>query len=69
MLVARTRSTAEWIPRLINGKLIMENKYEFLSKYAVDLNERAASGKLDPVIGRDEEIRRHRYQDSQRTSA
>lgn len=58
MLVARTRSTAEWIPRLINGKLIMENKYEFLSKYAVDLNERAASGKLDPVIGRDEEIRR-----------
>ena len=46
------------IPRLINCKLIMENKYEFLSKYAVDLNERAASGKLDPVIGRDEEIRR-----------
>ena len=37
----------------------MENsKYEFLSKYAVDLNGRAASGKLDPVIGRDEEIRR-----------
>ncbi len=36
----------------------MENKYEFLSKYAIDLNERAASGKLDPVIGRDDEIRR-----------
>ncbi len=37
----------------------MENsKYEFLSKYAVDLNEAAAKGKLDPVIGRDEEIRR-----------
>ena len=36
----------------------MENKYEFLSKYAVDLNEAAAKGRLDPVIGRDEEIRR-----------
>lgn len=36
----------------------MENKYEFLNKYAVDLNDRAAKGKLDPVIGRDEEIRR-----------
>lgn len=36
----------------------MENKYEFLSKYAVDLNEAAAKGKLDPVIGRDDEIRR-----------
>ena len=34
------------------------NKYEFLSKYAVDLNEAAAKGKLDPVIGRDDEIRR-----------
>ena len=36
----------------------METKHEFLSKYAVDLNEAAAKGKLDPVIGRDEEIRR-----------
>ncbi len=37
----------------------MENsKYEYLSKYAIDLNESAAKGKLDPVIGRDEEIRR-----------
>ncbi len=36
----------------------MENKHEFLSKYAVNLNEAAAKGKLDPVIGRDEEIRR-----------
>ena len=36
----------------------MEKKYEFLSKYAVNLNELAAKGKLDPVIGRDEEIRR-----------
>ena len=37
---------------------VMEKKYEFLSKYAVNLNELAAKGKLDPVIGRDEEIRR-----------
>ena len=36
----------------------MENKYEFLSKYAIDLNEAASKGKLDPVIGRDDEIRR-----------
>lgn len=31
---------------------------ETLNKFAVNLNERAAAGKLDPVIGRDEEIRR-----------
>ena len=36
----------------------MENKYEFLSKYAIDLTEAASKGKLDPVIGRDDEIRR-----------
>ena len=36
----------------------MENKYENLQKFAINLNERAAQGKLDPVIGRDEEIRR-----------
>ncbi len=35
-----------------------ENKFENLSRFAVNLNERAANGKLDPVIGRDEEIRR-----------
>lgn len=35
-----------------------ENKYEVLRKYARDLTELAAEGKLDPVIGRDEEIRR-----------
>ncbi|MDO5395119.1 MAG: ATP-dependent chaperone ClpB [Bacteroidales bacterium] len=35
-----------------------EDTYNALSKYAVNLNERARSGKLDPVIGRDEEIRR-----------
>ena len=36
----------------------MEKKYEFLSKYAVNLNELAAKGKLDPLMGSDEEIRR-----------
>ena len=36
----------------------MEKQLEFLSKYAINLNEQAAGGKLDPVIGRDEEIRR-----------
>jgi ATP-dependent Clp protease ATP-binding subunit ClpB len=35
-----------------------ESNLEALKKYAIDLNEKAASGKLDPVIGRDEEIRR-----------
>ena len=35
-----------------------EDSYNALSKYAINLNERARAGKLDPVIGRDEEIRR-----------
>ncbi len=35
-----------------------EESYMALSKYAIDLNEQASSGKLDPVIGRDDEIRR-----------
>ena len=35
-----------------------ENQYNSLEKYAINLNERARKGKLDPVIGRDEEIRR-----------
>ncbi len=34
------------------------NKFENLEKFAVNLNDRAVQGKLDPVIGRDEEIRR-----------
>jgi len=44
--------------------MFMENKtqdnksYEFLSKFAINLNDMAAQGKLDPVIGRDEQIRR-----------
>jgi ATP-dependent Clp protease ATP-binding subunit ClpB len=35
-----------------------EDNYNSLNKYAVHLNEQAKNGKLDPVIGRDEEIRR-----------
>ena len=35
-----------------------EESYQALSKYAINLNDRARNGKLDPVIGRDEEIRR-----------
>jgi ATP-dependent Clp protease ATP-binding subunit ClpB len=35
-----------------------EMKYNALEKYAVNLNQQASNGKLDPVIGRDEEIRR-----------
>ncbi len=35
-----------------------EETYNALNKYAINLNERANSGKLDPIIGRDEEIRR-----------
>ena len=35
-----------------------EDSYQALSKYAVNLNEAAKEGKLDPVIGRDDEIRR-----------
>ena len=35
-----------------------EDTYQSISKYAINLNEAARSGKLDPVIGRDEEIRR-----------
>ena len=35
-----------------------EETYQALSKYAINLNDRARNGKLDPVIGRDEEIRR-----------
>jgi ATP-dependent Clp protease ATP-binding subunit ClpB len=35
-----------------------ENMYDALSKYGIDFTERAEQGKLDPVIGRDDEIRR-----------
>lgn len=50
------------INELTKGKKVdsatAENAYDSLSRYAINLNELAANGKLDPVIGRDEEIRR-----------
>ncbi len=44
-----------------------ENQYDALNKYARDLTAEAAEGKLDPVIGRDEEIRRTMQVLSRRT--
>ncbi len=50
------------IEELRKGKKVTdqsaEETYNSLSKYAINLNERARTGKLDPVIGRDDEIRR-----------
>ena len=50
------------IDELRRGKKVTdqsaEGTYNALSKYAINLNERARTGKLDPVIGRDDEIRR-----------
>src|SRR5690606_6458702 len=52
----------EAIMKLRNGDTVnsqgQEDTYQALSKYANNLNEMAENGKLDPVIGRDEEIRR-----------
>ena len=44
-----------------------DNQFNALNRYAINLNERAESGKLDPVIGRDEEIRRVLHILSRRT--
>jgi ATP-dependent Clp protease ATP-binding subunit ClpB len=50
------------IPELCGGRPVTsenpEGSYEALAKYGTDLTERAREGKLDPVIGRDAEIRR-----------
>lgn len=50
------------VTELRNGSTVKdqnaEETYQSLSKYAINLNDRARNGKLDPVIGRDEEIRR-----------
>jgi ATP-dependent Clp protease ATP-binding subunit ClpB len=50
------------IKELRKGKSVKEqgaeNNYNALAKYAVNLNERAENGDLDPIIGRDDEIRR-----------
>ena len=44
-----------------------EDGYDALKKYALDLTERAEAGKIDPIIGRDEEIRRAMQVLSRRT--
>ena len=56
------KSLRRAIVELRNGQKVhsqsAEDTYNSLNKYAVNLNEMARNGKLDPVIGRDEEIRR-----------
>lgn len=56
------RELREAINELRKGEKVKsqssEDNYQSLEKYAINLNEAARSGKLDPVIGRDEEIRR-----------
>ncbi len=50
------------VSQLTNGRKVdsqtAEQSYDSLNRYAINLNEQAYNGKLDPVIGRDEEIRR-----------
>ena len=52
----------EAIKELRKGRKITDqhsdNEYNALKKYAINLNEAAENGKLDPIVGRDEEIRR-----------
>ena len=63
---ARTASRSEDLEKVITdmrgGSRITdqnaEENFQALEKYAQDLTERARKGKLDPVIGRDDEIRR-----------
>ena len=59
--VTTLKHVTEVIDGIRGGKKVMnenpENNYEVLEKYGRDLVEAARSGKIDPVIGRDEEIR------------
>jgi len=61
-LGADEKSLVKAIQELRKGSKVntqhADSEYNALKKYAIDLNERAESGKLDPIIGRDEEIRR-----------
>lgn len=58
----RKKALIEVISELRKGSKVdsqtAEDTYDALNKYAININERARSGKLDPVIGRDDEIRR-----------
>ena len=60
--VLTAKQVQEAIAELRQGKRVTsasaENTYQSLSKYARNLNQMAQEGKLDPVIGRDDEIRR-----------
>ncbi|OTG59148.1 ATP-dependent chaperone ClpB [Acinetobacter sp. ANC 3903] len=57
-----TEGLRKAIENIRGGEQVMSNTHEdqrdSLNKYTIDLTERALNGKLDPVIGRDEEIRR-----------
>ena len=57
-----SKKLVEAIKELRKGRKVVdqhsEDSYNALSKFAINLNQRAESGKLDPIIGRDEEIRR-----------
>ena len=58
-----TKETVEEVMQEVRGSQTAddphaEDRYQALDKYARDLNELARAGKIDPVIGRDEEIRR-----------
>jgi ATP-dependent Clp protease ATP-binding subunit ClpB len=59
---ADSKKLLDTIEELRGGQAVMdanaEDQRQALEKYTVDLTERAEQGKLDPVIGRDEEIRR-----------
>ncbi|MHA3059634.1 ATP-dependent chaperone ClpB [Acinetobacter sp. ANC 4636] len=65
-ILNNTGVTVEGLRKVIESirgnEKVMSNTHEdqrdSLNKYTIDLTERAASGKLDPVIGRDDEIRR-----------
>ncbi|MFI3263360.1 MAG: ATP-dependent chaperone ClpB [Rikenellaceae bacterium] len=66
VILKRNGATARELTEAIKGfrkgatvdSQTSEKEYDALGKYAINLNEQARSGKLDPVIGRDEEIRR-----------
>ncbi len=59
---ANKKSLEKTIEEVRGGQVVMdanaEDQRQALEKYTVDLTEQAEQGKLDPVIGRDEEIRR-----------
>ncbi len=59
---ATSKDMKEAINELRKGRKVTDqntdNQYNALKKFAVNLNERAETGKLDPIVGRDEEIRR-----------